>query len=72
MPDPFLFKGRGVSRPARVGYGFTVKLNICFANLPVDMVTGKAGLGIGIFGETMSAIAVQDVLYEPAGKALKK
>ncbi|CAB1064029.1 hypothetical protein D1BOALGB6SA_8820 [Olavius sp. associated proteobacterium Delta 1] len=38
----------------------------------MDMVTGKAGLEVDIFGETVSAVVAQDVLYDPEGKVLKR
>ena len=70
--EAVLFEGRVISRLRSAGYGFTVKKNIGYANLPVDMVTGKAGFEVDIFGETVSTVVAQDVLYDPEGKVLKR
>ena len=70
--EAVIFEGRVVSRLRSAGYGYTVKKNIGFAYLPVDMVNETMNFEVDIFGETVSAAVAADVLYDPQGKALKK
>jgi 4-methylaminobutanoate oxidase (formaldehyde-forming) len=69
--EAVLHDGRVISRLRSTGYGFTVKKNIGFAYLPVDVVTESPGLQVDIFGQTVSARIAADVLYDPDGKSLK-
>jgi 4-methylaminobutanoate oxidase (formaldehyde-forming) len=69
--EAVIFEGRVISRLRSAGYGYTVKKNIGFAYLPVDMANENTSFEIDIFGETVSAAVAADVLYDPAGKALK-
>jgi 4-methylaminobutanoate oxidase (formaldehyde-forming) len=64
--------GKVVSRLRSAGYGHTVKKNIGFAYLPVDMVDENPRLEVEIFGETVAAEVAADILNDPQGKALKK
>jgi 4-methylaminobutanoate oxidase (formaldehyde-forming) len=70
--EAVIFEGRVVSRLRSAGYGYTVKKNIGFAYLPLDMVNETISFEVDIFGETVSAAVAADVLYDPEGKALKK
>ena len=63
--------GNVISRLRSAGYGYTVRKNIGFAYLPVDMVPEKTKLEVDIFGETVAAEIAPDVLYDPTGAALK-
>jgi 4-methylaminobutanoate oxidase (formaldehyde-forming) len=65
------FEGRVVSRLRSAGYGHTVKKNIGFAYLPVDLVNENTAFEVDIFGEPVSAAVAADALYDPQGKALK-
>jgi 4-methylaminobutanoate oxidase (formaldehyde-forming) len=69
--EAVIFEGRVISRLRSAGYGYTVKKNIGFAYLPLNMDHQAVRLDVDIFGETVGARVVADVLYDPAGKALK-
>jgi len=69
--EAVIFEGRVVSRLRSAGYGHTVKKNIGFAYLPVDLANENPRLEVDIFGETVSAAVAADVLYDSDGKALK-
>ena len=60
-----------LSRLRSAGYGYTVRKNIGFAYLPLDQVPEKTKLEVEIFGQTVAAEIAPDVLYDPAGEALK-
>jgi 4-methylaminobutanoate oxidase (formaldehyde-forming) len=70
--EAVILEGRVVSRLRSAGYGHTVKKNIGFAYLPLDMANENTRLAVDIFGQTVSAAVAADVLYDPEGKALKK
>jgi 4-methylaminobutanoate oxidase (formaldehyde-forming) len=70
--EAVLNDGKVISRLRSTGYGYTVKKNIGFAYLPVDLVDGGIHLGVDIFGETVAAEVAPDILYDPQGNALKK
>jgi glycine cleavage system aminomethyltransferase T/glycine/D-amino acid oxidase-like deaminating enzyme len=63
--------GQVISRLRSAGYGYAVAKNIGFAYLPVERVPEKTKFEVEIFGEMVAAQVAADVLYDPAGKALK-
>lgn len=69
--EAVICEGQVISRLRSAGYGYTVRKNIGFAYLPVDMVPGKTKLEVEIFGETVAAEIAPDVLYDPTGAVLK-
>ncbi|MGB5748657.1 MAG: FAD-dependent oxidoreductase [Desulfobacterales bacterium] len=69
--EAVLSNGKVVSRLRSAGFGHTVKKNIGFTYLPVDLADGKPRLEVEIFGETVTAEVAADILYDPEGKALK-
>lgn len=69
--EAVIFEGRVISRLRSAGYGYTVKKNIGFAYLPLNMDHQAVRLDVDIFGETVGARVLADVLHDPAGKALK-
>ena len=69
--EAVICEGQVISRLRSAGYGYTVRKNIGFAYLPVDMVPGKTKLEVEIFGETVVAEIAPDVLYDPTGAVLK-
>ena len=69
--EAVICEGQVISRLRSAGYGYTVRKNIGFAYLPVDMDPEKTTLGVDIFGETVAAEVAPDVLYDPTGAALR-
>ncbi|MGD9300858.1 MAG: FAD-dependent oxidoreductase, partial [Desulfobacterales bacterium] len=70
--EAVISKGRVISRLRSAGYGYTVKKNIGFAYLPLEMAHEKSRLKVEVFGETVTARVAADVLFDPERKALKK
>ena len=70
--EAVLSDGKVISRLRSAGYGHTIKKNIGFVYLPVDMADGKPRLEVEIFGETVTAEVAADILYDPEGNALRK
>jgi 4-methylaminobutanoate oxidase (formaldehyde-forming) len=70
--EAVLHQGRAISRLRSAGYGYTVKKNIGYAYLPVELISDMLSLEVDIFGETVSASVAADVLYDPEGKSLKR
>ncbi len=69
--EAVICEGRVISRLRSAGYGYTVRKNIGFAYLPVNMDPEKTKLEVDIFGETVAAEVAPDVLYDPTGAALR-
>ena len=69
--EAVICEGKVISRLRSAGYGYTVRKNIGFAYLPLDQVPEKTKLEVEIFGQTVVAEIAPDVLYDPAGEALK-
>ena len=69
--EAVICEGQVISRLRSAGYGYTIRKNIGFAYLPVDMVPEKTQLEVEIFGDTVAAEIAPDVLYRPIGAALK-
>ena len=69
--EAVIFEGRVISSLRSAGYGYTIKKNIGFAYLPVDIIDEKINLVAEIFGQTVTAEIGQDVLYHPEKKALR-
>jgi 4-methylaminobutanoate oxidase (formaldehyde-forming) len=61
--EAVIFEGRVISRLRSAGYGYTIKKNIGFAYLPVDIINKKTNLEVEIFGQTVTAEIGPDVLY---------
>ena len=70
--EAVLSDGKVISRLRSAGYGHTIKKNIGFVYLPVDMADGKPRLEVEIFGETVTAEVAADILYDPEGNASRK
>ncbi len=64
--------GKVVSRLRGAGYGHTVKKNIGYAFLPMELVNGKTPLEVRIFDQSVPARVVPDALHDPAGEAMGK
>jgi len=56
--------GRVVGRLRSCAYGFTVRRNVAYAYLPVDVEVGHE-LQVEMFGELVPADVAPDVLYDP-------
>jgi glycine cleavage system T protein len=63
--------GRIVSRLRSAGYGYTVAGNIGYAYLPLELAGEGTELEIDIFGESVPARVVADILYDPAGERVR-
>jgi glycine cleavage system aminomethyltransferase T len=60
-----------ISRVRSGGYGFTVKRNIVFAYLPVELTAKDNSVLVDIFGEKHEAFVTRDVLWDPKGERLR-
>jgi glycine cleavage system T protein len=56
--------GRAVGRLTSAAYGFTVRRNIAYAYLPIELSVGDR-IDVDLFGEMVPAEVVEDVLYDP-------
>ena len=63
--------GEVVGRLRSAGYGHFVRKNIGYAFLPLELAREGARCEIEMFGEMVAAEVTGDVLYDPAGKAVK-
>jgi glycine cleavage system aminomethyltransferase T len=57
--------GRVVGRLRSCAYGFTVKSNLAYSYLPVELKPG-AGVSVEVFGEMVPATVTRDRVLEPA------
>jgi 4-methylaminobutanoate oxidase (formaldehyde-forming) len=62
--------GEIVGRLRSAGYGFTLRRNIAYTYLPVEL--GKSGrkIQVEVFGEQVAGEVMPDVLYDPKGEHL--
>jgi len=65
-------EGKVLTRLRSAGYGYTVRKNIGYAYLPIELAGADKRFDIEIFGEMVPAQVVPDVLYDPKGEALRK
>jgi 4-methylaminobutanoate oxidase (formaldehyde-forming) len=63
--------GEVISRVRSGGFGFTVKRNIVFAYLPVELTAKDTSVLVDIFGEQHEAFVTRDVLWDPKGERLR-
>jgi 4-methylaminobutanoate oxidase (formaldehyde-forming) len=56
--------GRVVGRIRSCAYGYTVRRNVAYAYLPVELGPG-AQLEVEVFGRLVQAEVAEDVLYDP-------
>lgn len=69
--EAVISEGRVVGRLRSVGYCHTVRKNIGFAYLPLNLSGVGTGMEIEIFGEKFSAEVAPRVSYDPDGSALR-
>ena len=69
--EALIHDGRVVARLRGVGYGYSVKKNIAFAYLPLELAKAGTGFEVEVFEETVPAKVTQRVLYDPKGERLK-
>jgi glycine cleavage system aminomethyltransferase T len=62
--EAVLVSGRVVGRLRSCAYGFTVKKNLAYAYLPVELQTG-AEVEVEVFGNAVQAIVMRDRVLEP-------
>jgi 4-methylaminobutanoate oxidase (formaldehyde-forming) len=60
-----------ISRVRSGGYGFTIKRNIVFAYLPVELAVKGTSVMVDIFGEQHKAHVTRDVLWDPKAERLR-
>jgi len=63
--------GRVLGRLRSAGYGYTVRKNIGYAYLPVEMAKEGTALRVDVFGEMVPAEVAADALYDPNGEQLR-
>jgi 4-methylaminobutanoate oxidase (formaldehyde-forming) len=53
------------------GYGHTLKRNIAYTYLPMELTTPGTHLAVEVFGQAVPAEVTADVLYDPEGARLR-
>ena len=69
--EAVVFESRVISHLRSAGLGYTVKKNIGYACLPIELTPVGTRLEIEIFGRYVPAHVAPDVLYDPNGAALR-
>ncbi len=64
-------QGNALGRLRSAGYGYTVRRNIGYAYLPMELARAGTSLEVDIFGEMVPAEVTADVLYDPKGEHLR-
>jgi len=65
------FGGEVISRVRSGGYGFTVKRNIVYAYLPLELTKTGTKLNIDVFDAVHPAVVSASVLVDPKGERLR-
>ena len=60
-----------VSRVRSGGYGYTIKRNIIYTYLPLNLVKNGSCLEIDVFNQRIGAKVVSTVIYDPKGERLR-
>lgn len=60
-----------VGRLRSAGYGFTVKRNISYSYLPLDLAKPGTKLQVDFFGDLVPASVAADVLHDPKGERIR-
>lgn len=63
--------GRVISRVRSGGYGFTVRRNIVYAYLPVELSRVGTRLEVEVFDQRLGAEVAPTVLFDPKGERLR-
>ena len=63
--------GAVMGRLRSSGYGHTLKRNIAYTYLPMELTTPGMPLAVEIFGQAVPAEVTADVLYDPEGARLR-
>ena len=63
--------GAVMGRLRSAGYGHTLKRNIAYTYLPMELTTPGTPLAVEIFGQAVPAEVTADVLYDPEGARLR-
>jgi 4-methylaminobutanoate oxidase (formaldehyde-forming) len=64
--------GQALSRVRSGGYGYSLKRNIAYAYLPINMAKTGTPLKIEVFGDKLAAEVAPAVLYDPGGERLRE
>jgi 4-methylaminobutanoate oxidase (formaldehyde-forming) len=64
-------EGQVITRVRSGGYGYTVKKNILYAYLPLDLAKAGTRLEVELIEGRYPAEVTQTVLYDPKGEKLK-
>ena len=62
--------GEIVGRLRSAGYGFTLRRNIAYTYLPVELAEPGRKIHVEVFGEQVAGAVMPDVLYDPKGEHL--
>jgi len=63
--------GAVMGRLRSAGYGHTLKRNIAYTYLPMELTTPGTPLAVEVFGQAVPAEVTADVLYDPEGARLR-
>lgn len=64
--------GKVLSRIRSGGYGYTLKRNIAYAYLPINLARTGTQLEIEVFGDKQAGEVAPAVLYDPQGERLRE
>lgn len=68
--EAVLMGGEVVGRLRSAGYGFTVRRNIAYTYLPIDLAKAGQSVEVEVFGDRIAAQVAPDVLVDPDGEKL--
>ena len=63
--------GAVMGRLRSAGYGHTLKRNIAYTYLPMELTTPGTPLAVEVFGQAVPAEVTADMLYDPEGARLR-
>lgn len=64
-------EGKVITRVRSGGYGYTIKKNVLYAYLPVELAKSGARFEVELIEGTASAEVTSTVLYDPKGEKLR-
>lgn len=69
--EAVLCDGKVVARLRGTGYGYSVRKNVAYAYLPVDLARQGSRLTVEVFEEMVPAVVTARVLYDAEGEKLR-
>jgi glycine cleavage system aminomethyltransferase T len=63
--------GKVITRVRSGGYGYTIKRNILYAYLPIELAKSGTQVEVELIEGRITAVVTATVLYDPKGEKLK-